>query len=94
MIDKVLDYIEMILKALILFIVTGWINWPLMVLWQWEPFPKLPSPQEVETNTSDGSFYHKWKGIWSEWFRGDGEWWSKFTLFVIWWEAAYIVWAG
>lgn len=61
-------------------IFTSPIDFPLMLLaGEWKPHePDL-------TQISEGSWYHKAKGYWAESFRADGEWWSKFCRFVIWW---------
>lgn len=50
-----------------------------------EILPKWPDKFDFD-EISDGSVYHKAKGYWSEVIREDGEWWSKFIRFVLWWE--------
>lgn len=42
------------------------------------------------TQISAGSWYHKAKGYWAQSFRDDGEWWSKFCRFIVWWLLFYI----
>lgn len=56
------------------------IDWPLMVLAE-GLWPHPPNLDEI----SPGSWYHKAKGFWSQCYRDDGEWWSKFTRFIAWW---------
>lgn len=60
------------------------VDWPLM-LYGGEVFPHWPGLDFIRDNTSDGSIYHEAKGFWSELVRADGEYWSKFTRFAIWW---------
>lgn len=69
-----------ILAALFVLIVTSPIDFPLMLIGG-EYWPHKPQIDDI----SPGSWYHKGKGFWSELFRRDAEWWSKFCRFVIWW---------
>jgi len=62
------------------------IDFPLMLLGG-EYLPHWPTVWESDTD-SEGkpqSRYHHAKGFWSSLYRTDGEWWSKFTRFVIFW---------
>lgn len=69
-----------ILSALFVLIFTSPIDFPLMLIGG-EYWPHKPRLEEI----SDGSWYHKAKGLWSQSFRDDGEWYSKLCRFIIWW---------
>ena len=70
----------MTIPALFVLFITSPVDFPLMIIGgeRW--------PHKLDlTQISDGSWYHKAKGYWAQSFRTDGEWWSKFCRFVIWW---------
>jgi len=72
-----------VLLGILILLVTSPVDFPLMIIGG-EHFPHYPTEKDFD-EISEGSFYHKAKGFWAEWFRADGEWWSKFSRFAIWW---------
>lgn len=69
-----------IFLAIVVLIFTSPVDFPLMLIGG-EIRPHKPRLGEI----SPGSWYHRAKGFWSQSFRDDGEWTSKFCRFVIWW---------
>jgi len=70
-----------VINGLFVLIFTSPVDFILMLIGG-EYFPHKPNLDEI----TEGSWYHKAKGYWAQSFRDDGEWWSKFARFVIWWE--------
>ena len=68
------------INALLILLFTSPVDFPLMVL-NGERWPHKPDLSRI----SDGSWYHKAKGVYAEAFRSDGEYYSKLCRFIIWW---------
>lgn len=75
-----------VLLGVLALLITSPIDFPLMLIGgEW--LPHWPTAWE-----SAGSWYHHAKGFWASLYRADGEWWSKFSRFVIWWLTFFIIW--
>lgn len=75
-----------ILAALFVLIFTSPVDFPLMLIGG-EIWPHKPDLSQI----SDGSWYHKAKGYWAQSFRDDGEWWSKLSRFLVWWQSFFLL---
>lgn len=65
------------------------IDWPIMAATErWRPH--LPSRDDLNRGES-GTPYHSGKDWWTEAFRRDAQWWSKFARFVSWWLTACLI---
>jgi len=75
-----------IFLGLLILIFTSPVDFPLMLIGG-EYLPHKPD----FTKISEGSWYHKAKGFWSQLFRDDAEWWSKLSRFLVWWLTAILI---
>ncbi len=82
-------------SALIVLLLTSAVDWPWMVIKNAEGderWPHLPTETDL-VEDAGSSWYHHGKNYWTELFKRDAEYWSKFVRFVSWWTCAILIWS-